>query len=113
MEVDRVGGERWELAFDLLASGESEVLYRGVSLWRSTAGPRADGRIHVSILTSAGPGLSAARRDEEVARGRQAISDLIGSDRRLEDLLAEHGTTWAYVHDYGNGRVLLEDLPEE
>jgi len=103
-------GQRWELALELLRSGESEVLFRGVSLWRSTGGPRADGRIRVSVLTRTGPDAPCERRAQEIDRGRQAIAELLASDGRLEALFDEFGTTWSYVSDDGHGRVLLEDI---
>jgi len=113
MEVHEPRGQRWELALELLRSGESEVTYRGVSLWRDTDGPRSDGRVQVSILTSAGPAGEVGRRDREVAQGRAAVDELRRADERVGQIFDEFGTTWAYVSDYGNGRVDLERLPTD
>lgn len=112
MEIIGPDGDRWELAIELLRSGEAEVFCRGVSLWRSTAGPQADGRIQVSILTNL-PAPSPERRIQEIASGREVVATLVAADGRLGALLDEFGSEWSYVHDYGNGRVLLEALLDQ
>src|SRR5919106_1865819 len=46
-EVDEPSGERWNLALELLADGESAVAIGTLNLYRDASGPRADGRLHV------------------------------------------------------------------
>lgn len=101
-----------ELALDLLRSGEAEVIYQGVSLHRSTAGPRADGQVHVSILSRAVPPVPPDRQMREISEGREVVAGLVAADGRLRDLLDECGSSWSYVYDYGNGRVLIEAISE-
>ena len=76
------------------------------------AGPRSDGQVHVSILSHAVPPVSPNRQMRDIANGREVVAELVAADSRLGDLLDEFGSTWSYVHDYGNGRVLIEALSE-
>ena len=113
VEIFEPSGERWELALDLLRSGEDEVTCESVGLRRNTSGPRATGHIDVSILSRhpAEVGVATERQQSEVEAGRRVVHRLTTGDQRLQSLLDEFGVTWAYVADYGNGRVLITNLP--
>jgi hypothetical protein len=52
------------------------------------------------------------RRSREIDEGREVVAGLVAADGRLRDLLDEFGSSWSYVYDYGNGRVLIEALSE-
>ena len=111
VEIAEPAGERWELALDLIRSGESEVICEAVSLWRDTSGPPATGRIMISILSRHAVEIADELQVNEVEAGRRVVERLITADDRLQSLFDEFGVTWAYVADYGSGRVLITDLP--
>lgn len=111
MQVLEPSGERWEFALELIRSGEAEVTYGSVSIMRDTSGPRASGVIQVSILSSHPVEIPKERQAAEVAEGRATVRQLLETDVRLQALFDEFGVSLAYVADYGNGRVLIADLP--
>jgi hypothetical protein len=103
--VDAPEGQRWELAPTLIESGEVPVRLGEVEIWRSTAGPRADGVIRVLVTVP-------ERSDQEVAqaallRGRQVADMACSADPRFARLLDQYGVQREIVQDYDTGAVRL------
>lgn len=109
--VDAHGGERWELALDLLAAGNGSIrLGDEVEIGRNTA-TRADGRVCFSILAANTPGQTTRLRAEsDIREGMRWIEQSIARDPRLRQLCDGHGVTVDYVFDYGNGGVRLASI---
>ena len=71
----------------------------------------ADGMVHVCAYTETGP--SHLTGDIIEAHGLYAVqllSDLIGLDPRLGDVLKDWGGTIDYVYHYGNGAVRIGSI---
>lgn len=113
MQVLGPSGERWKLAHELIRCGEAEVICGSVSIMRDTSGPRASGAIQVSILSIHPVEIPKERQAAEVAEGRATVRQLLETDVRLQALFDEFGVSLAYFADYGNGRVLITDLPPD
>jgi len=65
----------------------------------------------ISILSRHAVEIADELQVNEVEAGRRVVERLITADDRLQSLFDEFGVTWAYVADYGSGRVLITDLP--
>jgi hypothetical protein len=105
--VDAPEGQRWELALTLIGSGEAPVRLGDVKIWRSTAGPNADGVIRMTVAVG-------ERVDRDVAQtallhGRRVADEATSADPRFGRLLDQYGCRWEIVHDYGTGSVLLAE----
>lgn len=104
LHVDEPSGERFSLALDLLASGET-VVYRGLALairsdvlqidvpstWRSE---------HVT--------QEHARRDLD--RAAEVIDALAESSSRFRSLTGRLPRRLLLIEDYGNGAIALAEL---
>jgi hypothetical protein len=108
LQVDATDGERWELALSLLETGEGPVRAGDVILRRATAGPAADGRIHVEVLCSTDPdSLTATLAETEFRQGLDQVDAMAAADVRLATLIARCGVVRQYVWNYGMGSSLL------
>jgi len=111
LTVDQPSGDRWDLALELLASGESAVSLDGVILRRDAHGPRATGRIAIDIPASSEPRfLTPAVAKRDVSRALALIDAAREADPRFAELLTDHGVDRTYIDDYGNGSVALGDV---
>jgi hypothetical protein len=114
LEVDELRGDRWELALALLQSGSQPVRYGNVDFWRSTAGPRADGRVAIAIVASTSlSSLNRARVQADVEAGLALIAGAKRDEPRLAALLDEYGSRLDYVLNDGNTIVTLANLDED
>jgi hypothetical protein len=105
LHVSEPVGPRWELAKSLLDSGEAPVLLGNVRLWRSTSGPRADGRITVTV--GVGERVSEASARESLRQAHETVDAVAAGDAGFAQLLHAHHPRWELVHDYGMGTVLI------
>jgi hypothetical protein len=109
-EVDEPSGERWNLALELLADGESAVAIGTLNLYRDASGPRADGRLHVEVRATREPSsLTMASAEADVESGLAQLDGLL-TDERFAALAAEHGVTTDYVSDYDTGRIPIASV---
>ena len=109
-----MGGDRWDLAVELLESGESAVAF-GDSLiaYREVAGPRETGHLRIEIASTAGPeSLTVVVATEDIARGLAQV-DLLLSDDQVADIVRQHGLEVDYVEDYDIGRKRLASIGED
>lgn len=105
VSVDAPGGQRWELALGIIDSGEASVRLGEVEICRATAGPEADGIVHLIVTV-------AERADQRVAkaavlRARQVTQEVALADPRFARLLDQYGYRWEVVSNYGMGTILL------
>lgn len=111
--VDQPTGERWTLAVEVLARGESAVAIGNLNLYRTVAGPAADGRLRVEIrATSNPPSLTRARAEQDVANGVAQLDELL-STAAFAAVATEHGVTIEYVSDYETGRIALARIASD
>lgn len=108
LHVSELRGDRWNLALDLLRSGEGAADFDGVCMYREVRGPQASGRIQIELLTQSIRTGEAART--LVLADRQSAVVVLRGDPRLTALVLEYGADWSIVFDDNNTRVLLERL---
>jgi hypothetical protein len=107
--VEEPRGDRWDLAVDLLTSGDGFISFGNSLLYRSTAGPAPDHRVRASLNPEQ---LTAARCAADVEMGRARL-DEIRRDERFAELSSLHGVTCDYVYDYETGRVALATVDHD
>jgi hypothetical protein len=115
LSVDRLDGPHWELALELLRSGEGTVNLRGLILRTDPVPPKAGRRLHVEFDCPFDPsqvGRSPHDRLESVARhdlheARQTIESACDEDQRFGALAADSGVVYEFVHRYGMGALLV------
>ena len=98
-------GSRWDLALELIESGEAAVRLGEVEIRRDVAGPSAGGVIRMTMRVD-----ERAHREQGQAsllRGRRIVDQAASVDPRFARLLDEHGYRWEIVDDYGMGTTLL------
>jgi len=109
-----MNGKRWDLAVELLESGESVVALGDCLIaYREVAGPRMTGNIRVEILsTAASESLTLVGATEDIVRGLAQV-DLLLSDDRVADIVRQHGLKLDHVKDYDIGRKRLASIAED
>jgi hypothetical protein len=108
--VDEPTGDRWNLALEVLTSGEAFVaIGERLLVYRDANGPTATGEVQVEIRSSTHGLPNAARAAEDVAAGMAQLQTLLNDDR-LAQLVSEYGLAIAYVSDYDTGRVTLASV---
>jgi hypothetical protein len=105
LTVDVPEGRRWELALELLESGEASVRVGGVEMHRHTNGPTADWAIHLAVRVPELADKAVGRQALDAAR--VATDELTRTDARFAALLDRFGYRFDIVHDYGMGTALL------
>lgn len=115
LAIDRLEGSRWELALELLATGEASVNLRGLVLRVDPATPKSRRRMHIEFACPVDPSQvgksqherleSLAQRDLDMAR--QTIDAVCHADKRFGNLVAESGLVYECVHRYGMGALLV------
>jgi hypothetical protein len=104
LRVNELSGPSWDPALDLLESGEARVALDQVQLWRSTAGPEADGQICITVEVGEDASGEVAR---EAMRGaHETVTAVAATNERFANLLLERRPRWEVVHDYGMGTNL-------
>ena len=105
--VDEPHGERWDLALELLETGEDFVSLGSLRLHRVAGGPWSDGRLHVDICSRYHRSqLTEQRARADIERGLRLL-DVVLADERFMHLVTDHGLVREYVDDYGIGTVRL------
>lgn len=113
LRIEEAHGDRWELALELLESGEAPVVIANVALSRHIGWPRADGLIHISVVTRFDPlTVTPAAAAAEVEEGRRIIDEFCAADARLTELFRRYGIAWQYAYDYGMGSVNVGQIGE-
>jgi hypothetical protein len=115
ISVDRLDGARWELALEVLQSGEATVNLRGLVLRTDAATEKTGRRLHIEFDCPFDPsqvGKSPHDRLESVARrelreARQTIETACDEDERFDALVADSGVVYELVHRYGMGALLV------
>jgi hypothetical protein len=107
LAIDELSGQRWDLAVDLLDTGDGIVSFDHLLLYRDTKGPRPTGVVHVEICATLPPEQSTSRRVEsDISHGLQSW-ELVIADDRVRHLVDQFGLVRHYVYDYETGRVVL------
>ena len=105
--VDEPHGEQWDLALEVLDTGEELVRLGSLRLYRAASGPWADGRVHVDICSGYHRSqLTEHRARADIDRGLRLLDEVL-ADERFMHLVTDHGLVRAYVDDYGTGAVRL------
>ncbi len=105
LKIQEPSGPRWELALSLLESGEAPVRLGSIQMWRDTSGPRADGRIRITV--GVGESVSEAVAREALHRAHETVDAVAATDENFANLLIDHRAHWELVHDYGMGTTLV------
>src|SRR6202034_2241695 len=114
LSIDEPSGQRWDLALDLIESGESGVLIAGrVQISRYVTGPTADGLIHIAVLAGQDTAPSRELAQNQVDTVRAYVSELVSEDRRFQYLMERFGVTWEYVGDDGSASWVLAAIAED
>jgi hypothetical protein len=81
---------------------------------RNTAGPHADGRIHVSIECTVDPDfLARGAAEADIERGLAQVREMARVDSRFASLMNRFGVIREYVWDYGMGGIRLATVRED
>jgi hypothetical protein len=105
--VDEPNGDRWDLALELLDTGEDFVRLGSLRLYRAANGPWADRRLHVDICSRYHRSqLTEQRARADIERGLRLLEQIL-ADERFMQLVTDHGLVREYVDDYGIGTVRL------
>jgi hypothetical protein len=105
--VDEPTGERWNVALEVIARGESAVAIGDLNVLRDVGAPTADGRLCVEIrATTDAQNLTRARAEADVASGLVQLNELLAKEA-FAALAAEHGLSIEYVDDYDTSRTSL------
>lgn len=85
-----------------------------VAIRRNAQGPRAGGRILVSIYTFLSPpAITQTVADYDVSRGLRHLGAMVDADPRLQALIDQHCLTVEYLADYGMGAGLVGVVNDE
>lgn len=115
LSIDRLDGPRWELALDLLQSGNAVVTLRGLVMHTDPATATNSRRLHIEFECPFDPsqvGRSTHDRLESLARrdlqnARQAVEKACDEDERFAALVTNSGVVYELVHRYGMGALLV------
>jgi hypothetical protein len=115
LTIDDVTGPRWDVALQLLTSGEAPIHIGVLVLSSDPASAKEPRRLHVEFDCPYDPSQVGktpqerlrlvAQRDLDAAR--QTVDDLRRADERFAALVAESGLVYEYVHRYGMGALLV------
>lgn len=113
LTVDEPRGQRWDLALDLLSQGPDLVaLGPRLLLNRNTAGPRADGQVHIGVVARANP-VSREKAQSEVDDARALVQEIADEDETFGSLLRWFGVRWDYVEDSETAAITLAQVGED
>lgn len=100
--VDAPEGDRWELALERLATGDS-IVVRGVSLQLD------DNALRVEVASAwwNPERVTEAIAREELMRAVANVEDLLQADKRIRQLVGERERVFELVCDYELGNVLV------
>jgi hypothetical protein len=115
LTIDRLEGSRWDLALQLLETGEGAVNLRGLVLRVDQATPKSGRRMHIEFECPIDPSQVGRAQHERLAhaaeRDLQAARETIGlacrADERFAALVSDSGLVYEYVHRYGMGALLV------
>jgi len=114
LRIDQPSGERWDLALDLIESGdEFVVLGDGLQIYRHVGSPDADGRIHIGVLDDAHHLAESHEAQRRVDQARERVTKLALADQRLRSVLERHGVVWEYAGDDGSATWLIAAISED
>ncbi len=76
LAIDELSGQRWDLAVDLLETGDGTVSFEQLLLYRDTKGLRPTGVVHVEICanTDSRAALLASCPAADIAQGLQSLA---------------------------------------
>lgn len=113
LAVGELSGERWDLAIELLRSGDGIVSYQQLLLYREAHGPRSDGALRAEIRSTFAPeSLTVDLADADVVAGLSVLA-LVVADDRVGRLIDQFGLVRSYVHDYDTGRIKLATIAHD
>ena len=113
LRIDEPSGERWDLALNLIESGEDFVMLGdGLQVRRHVGWPDADGRIHVGVLDDGDHPSERSEAQRRVDQAREQVTQLALADERLRSVLDRHGVVWEYAADDGSATWLIAAISE-
>jgi hypothetical protein len=114
LRIDQPSGERWDLALDLIESGDEFVMLGdGLQIHRHVGSPNADGRIHIGVLDDADHLAKRHEAQRRVDQARERVTQLALADERLRSVLERHGVVWEYAGDDGSATWLIAAISED
>ena len=114
LRIDQPSGERWDLALDLIESGDEFVMLGdGLQIHRHVGWPDADGRIHIGVLADADHLAEKHEAQRRVDQARERVTQLTLADERLRSVLERHDVVWEYAGDDGSATWLIAAISED
>jgi len=114
LNVSAADGDRWELALNLLETGDAPVRLGSITLCRDVGAPNADGHIHIEFPCLHDPDrITPEAGAHDLDSARSVVQAASAADHRFALLLHRFGFIYEYVHDYGMGGVLLATARED
>lgn len=115
LSIDQLDGPRWELALQLLRTGDGAVNLRGLVLRVDPATTKAGRRMHIEFECPFDPSQAgraqhdrlAALAQRDLQEARQTIEMACREDGRFAALVADSGLVYEFVHRYGMGALLV------
>jgi hypothetical protein len=104
LKVEESSGQRWNLALQLLADGETVIL-RGVSL---TLRPQVLEALVQSTWDLEHATAETARAD--IARGERVVGALLESSEEFAKLVGDRTVEYRAIDDYGMGAIWFAEL---
>lgn len=110
-------GPGWDLALQLLLSGEAPVGLGDLILRTDPGTPNQGRRLHIEFACPSNPALSTAANlerlqalgDHDLEEARGLIKSACEMDSRFAAIVADSGVIYEFVHnhDYGLGTLLV------
>lgn len=115
LSIDRLDGPRWELALQLLATGDGAVNLHGLVLRVDPATAKTGRRMHIEFECPFDPSQVSTAKNERLASlaqqdlqaARQTLEMACREDERFAALVADSGLVYEFVHRFGMGALLI------
>jgi hypothetical protein len=106
LHVDEAEGSRWNLALELLGSGET-IIFREVSL---TKMPEC---LRILVDTAWKTEQTPARAREDIARAERVVQELLASNEDFVEAVGGRPIEYHAIDDYGMGAIWLAELRDD
>jgi hypothetical protein len=105
LRLDETAGQRWDLALERLAVGDT-IIFQGVSL---TILPNIL-RALIESTWKTHPEQTPERARADIARAEQIVTELLDSAPDFAELVGDREIEYHAIDDYGMGAIWLAEL---
>lgn len=84
-----------------------------VGLQRWVGFPKADGKVHIYVWTTTEPSqLTDERVQKDIRQALELLDEVRAADPGFTNLLADAGSSYEYLYDYGMGAATVATFDE-